>query len=299
MTLDNIAGLDLPPATRQSKLPGLLRSALQARGINGRSQPTPETLYWSPVYFGLDRVGIVQDASPAEQAEICAIAAQQILEEAYWIERMGVGYMARMVLLAETQEERLLYGLFAADETTHLAQIQAFLPDEPTHPDAPFLALLAELVASQDKSLLVFVLQVVLEGWGLNHYRNLAQHCQYLPLAQVFQGFLRDEARHHSTGVALFQQQDAIADLTAIEAVLTQFLSMIQVGPQGVLAAIEQVKGHLSRTQKITILEQLDTEAHSGQRLQHLRSLIGHSTPIMTCLEAQGLFQPLPAPHCI
>lgn len=300
MTLEQIAGLDLPLATRQSKLPGLLHSALQARGVAPRSPAPSGTLYWPLTYFSLDRVHIVQDASPEEQQAICAIAGHSLLEEAYWIERIGVGYMARMVLLAETQEERMLYGLFVADETAHLAQIQGFLEREPVRTNAPFLKLLTELVASQDKTLLLFVLQVVLEGWGLSHYRSLAQHCQYPPLVQVLHGFLQDEARHHSTGLALFHQQACSLESTAaIEAVLVQFLGMIRVGPQSVLAAIEQVKGHLSRSQKQEILEQLLTEAHSGQRLQRLRSLIGNSTAIVTHLEAQGVFQPLPAHQCV
>ena len=40
----------------------------------------------------------------------------EILEEAYFIEKAGVGYMGKMILLAETTEERMLYGLFAAHD---------------------------------------------------------------------------------------------------------------------------------------------------------------------------------------
>jgi 16S rRNA U1498 N3-methylase RsmE len=76
---------------------------------------------------------------------------------------------------------------------------------------------------------------------------------------------------------------------------------MVQVGPQNVLGAIAQVKGHLSRSQKIQILEELDTETHSGTRLQLLRSLMrGKSADaIVQALEDRGAFVPLSAHHCV
>ncbi|WP_292872745.1 hypothetical protein [Nostoc sp. LPT] len=88
---------------------------------------------------------------------------------------------------------------------------------------------------------------------------------------------------------------------TTILDVLAQFLFMVQVGPQSVLAAVEQVKGHLTRSQKIQILEELDTETHSGMRLQILRSLMGikSAQSILQTLEERGAFKPLPAHQCV
>jgi len=76
---------------------------------------------------------------------------------------------------------------------------------------------------------------------------------------------------------------------------------MVQVGPQNVLAAIEQGKGDLSRSQKIQILEELDTENHSGTRLKLLRSLMGGTSAevIVQALEDRGAFVPLSAHHCV
>ena len=76
---------------------------------------------------------------------------------------------------------------------------------------------------------------------------------------------------------------------------------MVQVGPQSLLTAVEQVKGHLTRSQKIQILEELDTETHSGTRLQILRSLMGGKSAqsILQNLEERGAFEPLPAHQCV
>ncbi len=197
----------------------------------------------------------------------------------------------------------MLYALFTADEATHLSQITNFLPElEPTNSNDPFLSLLAEVVESADKTVLLFVLQVVLEGWGLSHYRRLAKECRHPILAELFTSFLHAEARHHGTGTTLFNQISvAASSQTAILDVLAQFLSMVQVGPQNVLAAVEQVKGHLSRSQKIQILEELDTQTHSGTRLQILRSLMrgASAQAIVQALDERGAFEPLSPQKCV
>ena len=60
------------------------------------------------------------------------------------------------------------------------------------------------------------------------------------------------------------------------------------------VSAIATTKGHLSRPQRIQILQQLDTVAHSHQRLQLLKSLMASTeSSIVSELEHKGLFIPL------
>jgi hypothetical protein len=294
--------IDLPHINADNRLRKVLAAALPNQN-GSKNPPNLPATYWDASFFNLPQVKIFQEASAAEQLAMVEIANRSLLEEAYFIEKAGVGYMAKMVLLAETIEERMLYGLFTADETIHLSHLSYFCSEsELTNSQDPFLSLLAEVIEEADKTVLLFVLQVVLEGWGLSHYRRLAKECHHQPLAEVFRSFLQAEARHHSTGNILFHQialspssRGNIIDL------LSRFLSMVQVGPQNVLGAIEQVKGHLSRGQKIEILQELDTENHSRTRLDLLRSLmVGDSVQsIVESLENHGAFQPLPAHQCI
>lgn len=295
-----IAGLNLPHVTSNHKLRQVLTAALpkQERPKIGLSFQ-----YWNAEFFNLNRVKIFQDASDREQSTILELVNRSLLEEAYYIENAGVGYMAKMTLLAETIEERMLYGLFAADEAYHLSQISYFLPEmELTNHQDPFLNLLAEVVEGTDKTVLLFVLQVVLEGWGLSHYRRLAKGCREQNLAEIFSSFLDAEARHHATGSLLFEKIliSKLSQELMIE-LLAKFLMMVQVGPQNVLTAIAQVKGDLSRSQKIQILEELDTETHSGTRLKLLRSLMGGKSAeaIVQALEKKGAFVPLSAHQCV
>ncbi|MEH2073199.1 MAG: ferritin-like domain-containing protein [Nostoc sp.] len=296
----NIVGCDLPHTNSHNSLRRILTAALANQNNYANY---PQLNYWDAKFFKLHQVKTFQESNITEQSAILELANRSLLEESYFIEKAGVGYMAKMVLLAETVEERILYGLFTADEATHLHQISHFLPEmEVTSTDDPFLRLLSEVVESADKTVLLFVLQVVLEGWGLSHYRRLAKECCYPVLTELFSSFLQSESRHHATGTTLFNQTSVSAfSQTTILDVLAQFLFMVQVGPQSVLAAVEQVKGHLTRSQKIQILEELDTETHSGTRLQILRSLMGikSAQSILQILEECGAFQPLPAHQCV
>ncbi len=279
--------------------------------LSGISQPAPlaeltpqidQPAYWEADYFGLNRVRLFQDANPVEQHAILQQASERLMHEAYFIEKAGMGYMSRMVLLAESTDERMLYTFFAADETTHFVQICPFLSREPEAIANPFLQLLAEVAEADDKALLLFVIQVVLEGWGLTHYRFLSKDCLNPQLSQLFHSFLQDESRHHGTGVTLFNQtQLSPASHTAIVDILVQFLQMVQVGPQGVVEAIAHVKGHLSRHQRLQILTELNTEAHSANRLLLLRSLMkgDQGRAIAQRLDELDAFSPLPASRCV
>jgi hypothetical protein len=289
----DLAGLTLPHLSPQDG-----RCRILATYQPTIAQP-PTQPYWNADFFDLERVDLFGNATLTEQQVILALASRNLIEEAYGIEQAGVGYMAKMVLLAESVEERMLYGLFTADETLHLSQISLFREQRPTAKD-PFLELLGEVLTRSDKALLLFVLQVVLEGWGLSHYRSLAKGCCYPPLAQLFQSFLQAESRHHAAGVIGFQACPPSASRREMVEVLAQFLQMVRIGPQRLLAAIAQVKGDLSRPQRQQILEQLDTETQSGKRLLKLKTLMqtAGGGNIVEQLEAGDLFQPLTAWQC-
>ncbi len=300
----NIAGFDLPPVTEGDKLTRILAGALPELPSRDRimTSDPDSTLYWDATHFGLERVTIFQDASREEQQAIAQVASQGLLTEAYFVEKAGMGYMSKMALLAESLEERMLYALFAADETTHLAQIRSFLPEEPVGTQDPFLRFLGDVVTTDDKAVLLFMIQVVLEGWGISHYHSLAKGCRSPQLSQLFEQFLQAEARHHGTGVTLFNQQPLSTQSRGVlTEALTLFLRMVQVGPQRVLSAIAQVKGDLSRSQQIQILQELETETQSGTRLNYLRSLMQKTKAqnIIQELEERGSFQAFSAERCV
>lgn len=278
----------------------------QDGGVTESSRHPGGITYWDAEYFGLENVKLFQESRPEEQREMLRLCSRGLLEEAYFVEKAGTGYMAKMVLLAESTEERMLYSLFSAEEATHLAWIRQFLPEEPVATEDGFLRFLSDLAESEDKALLLFAIQVVLEGWGLSHYRSISRSCRDRSLAEVLAAVLQDEARHHSTGVILFDRSNVSAtSRDAIVETLSLFLGMVQAGPQRVVAAVDKVKGHLSYAQKVKLFKVLDTETHSSDRLATLRSLMLKSAiaspvpgKIVWELEERGAFQPFPASKC-
>lgn len=294
----SIAGLDLPAITPNHKLTKILNAALRDRQIK-EIDPLYEPP-WNAESFGLNSVSLFQESSDEEQTNILQIASQGLLSESCFIEKAGVGYMSKMTLMAETTEERMLYALFSADEAMHLAQLKPLIRDHLSTYD-PFLQILESLLEKSDRTVLIFVIQVVLEGWGLSHYRSLSKSCCNPELSKMFHSFLQAEAKHHSAGVTLFDSDRlTAASQNAIVDTLAAFLQMVRVGPQRVLGAIALTKGGLSRTQAVTTLSELETERHSGRRLSLLRSLIAPTAPsIAEILDSKSLFSPLPPSQCL
>jgi hypothetical protein len=303
MTLtDRVTGFNLPNLQTEEKVVKILDAALgkefYLRKISKEQQI--DTYFWNAGYFNLDRVAIFQTATTEEKQEILKLCSQGLLAETYLVEKAGVGYMAKMTLLAETTEERMLYALFSADEATHLAQISQFSPKISLQNNG-FCQFLANFLETGNKAALIFIVQIVLEGWGLTHYRRLAQYCLDPNLTQIYTGFLQAEARHHAMGVTSFVPYRQCVDTqdTIIQA-LSIFLHLVQIGPVGVVSAIEQVKGGLSMVERIKVFEELDTENHSHQRLQILRNLIYQSgyVQVEKQLQTNQLFHPFSPEEC-
>lgn len=296
-----VAGFDLPPLNPDHKLHRVLASTLGKRQFSQTIEVAVPP--WSASFFGLDQISLFHEATAVEQTQMLQRASQNLLIEAYCLEKAGIGYMAKMALLAETLEERMIYALFSADEATHLAQLSAFVTEAEAEQGAndPFLQLWEPLLETADRAVLLFVIQVVLEGWGLSHYRTLSKGCRQSALAELFYGFLQAEVRHHGAGVKLFDPAImTAANRAAIVEALVAFLQMVRRGPQRLLEAIALVKGDLSRCQRLRLLSELDTETHSGTRLSLLRSLITPIAPtIAEALTARHLFSPLPPSQCL
>jgi len=249
-----LAALDLTGLPKSHSLRPVLQAALAARrgAEPGPFAGSPGAL-WDAAHFGLDRSALFRDVDAETQQGILERCGRGLLEEAFFIERAGLVYCAKMILLAETTDERMLYALFAGDEAVHLDRVARFLPDPPTE------------------------------------------------LTAALHDILKDEARHHGSGLVLFNQAAptaAIRDL--IVEVLVRFLGMVQAGPQATVAAVDEALGGLSRARRVGLFEDLGAEDHARGRLGLLRTLMGkaEAAPIVHALEARGAFRPLRPEEC-
>jgi len=213
-------------------------------------------------------------------------------------------FAAKMNLLAANTQERMLYSMFAADEAVHFHWLCSYVPAAlltAEHPE-PFLALLHDVLCQEGKDTLIYIVQVLLEGWGLQHYHALAHDCQEAGLTAIFKHIIRDEARHHASGLVLCRAQPLSApQVSHMVELLQRLFFMVQVGPQTVVSIIEHVKGHLSLTQKTTIFAELECESDTAQKLEILQSCLGATPPakpLLAALHERGTLRPYSALEC-
>jgi hypothetical protein len=282
----------------------VLQSALKNRAVAAPTNPGTLQAYWPASHFGLDRVTIFRDAGEAEQAAILAGCSRDLLAESYFIEKSGMAFAAKMALLAERDQERMLYSLFGADEAIHFNWVSQYISGETVagFNDNPFIQLLDEILRGDDRLILAYLVQVVLEGWGLGHYQSLMRDCFDAGLKAIFEQIIRDEARHHAGGVILFNTQPPSSQqLTVIINTLQRLLWMVQVGPQAVAAQVERVAGSLSVAQREQLFAELDCEQTTARKLATLKSLMRSAASadcILDALERSGAFRPFSATEC-
>lgn len=296
-TVDVAMNLGAPHLPKEHRLQGVVRSYLNRRAPPSAPQAEP----WSASFFGLTQVPAFARAGAQVQQAVVHRCGQQLFEEAYAIEKIGMAYCAKLILVSDTTEERMTYSHIAGDEATHLSWVAPYVE----RPDAclsnPFVRLMADTVESQSKQPLYFLLQCVLEGWGLVHYQRLAESCADAALAERLHRIVVDERLHHGTGNVLFNPRELTeAERAFLTDALAGVLQMVRVGPQGVVIALCEGLGGASASERAEMFAALDTERQSHERLQLLRSLVAGRglDDVLQRLDAMGLFEALPAVAC-
>lgn len=260
--------------------------------------PTGERPLWAAEFFGLHRVALFRDATAARQGAVLDACAAGVLAEAWFIEQCGIALCAKMVLLAESVAARQLFALVGADEATHAAWLEPWVRDADARPDA-FNRFIGDLVEGGGAQPLAYLLQTVLEGFGIAHYGGLGEHCRDAALAQTFARMARDEALHHAAGLAAFEA----ARLSAVEREFLAdaahaFMQMIRIGPQAVVAALDSEIGMAGNAE--AIFASLDTERTSAAKLVRLRALMTQPGMhwLVDDLADKGCFVPCSAAQC-
>jgi len=285
--IDVRALLDSPPWNSDRRLDAILHSLLRQREIELPSGNVDPASLWPASSFGLDRMTAYVDATTERRQEVLRHCATDRLAEALFIEKLGLSFCAKMTLLATTSDERMLYSLIAADEAAHFHWISCFTPN--VQPHSPFLKLLADLVEEGTQTTLTMLVQVVLEGWGVHHYRLLARDCTHAVLREVLNRIVVDESRHHGSGERLMRQRSITPDGRAeVLAILIRLLAMVRSGPQAVVAAV-------APSDAVQAFTQLGAE-ETRHKLELLRSLIA-SAQIDGIVDDLD-FEPMSAEEC-
>lgn len=271
-----------------------------ARRHTTGAQPDGTRPLWDAAYLGVDRIARFRDADPEVRQRVLDDCARALLAESWRIERCGVQYCARMTLAAEGDVERRMFALIGADEALHASWLAPWIEALAPQPD-PFNRFIAGLAEAGNPQPLAYLLQVVLEGFGIAHYAGLAAHCRAAGLADTFARMARDEALHCAAGLAAFRP-DALTDVDRrfLEEATHAFLQMIRCGPQGVVAALERNIGAGDRSDVAELFATLDTERTTTAKLARLRSLMAQPGMewLVGTLDRGGAFDACPAADC-
>lgn len=212
--------------------------------------------------------------SPKDQEEVLRLLSKDLLDEAYFVEKAGIVYSAKMALLSKTIEEQELYAHFTHQEACHLEMLEPFLDDSPDCTQSEFLILLRDLVESGDKQCMTYFIQILLEGFGLHHYQSMRVGCNEPTLVHVFDLILKDEAQHYRSGLALYAPNSLTVQQNLwITRATFQFQDYVRKGPIRVINAISKVYGKLHINQYNQFLLDIGAEAQIKTSLKLLESL--------------------------
>lgn len=261
-----------------------------------KGETSENTIHWEAEHFVLEAVDLFNELSSNQKRILLSDLSQDRVREAYHIEKSGIAYGSKMTLLSETMDERVLYGSFTGDEARHFKLIEKYynqsLADDIS--DNCFLSFLSQMIEKAPKKSLVFMIQILLEGWGLDHYSAMADKCHTQSLKADLKSILDDEVVHHGSGVILFEEDGLTKEEREyIMSSLVSFFQMVQVGPVGIMTRLESMTSGLSRENRMVALEQLNAHADTTQKLAVLKRLMKKSgaNSIIEELESLGYLQ--------
>ena len=256
-------------------LKNLLEKALSTYTVSQPDPNAPEIL-WGPERYRLHQSKLFTGMEQEQQDNVLKKITKLNLTLSRYIETSGHNYGAKMILTADSLDEKSIYALFAAEEAIHLKEFENFMhfipdPEEYWH---PMLNPLAAAIKDGEKATCLYIIQVLLEGFGMAHYGGLRQDCLYEPLQLAYDRILKDEARHHGTGIILSKQNE----LTKLEQeqifeYTREFILSLQ-SAEWVIKAIEGERGGLSSSEIKKYKEDTNQEQVLQARLIKLREML-------------------------
>ncbi len=239
------------------------------------TEPLPFAELWTLEDLGVSNVSLLKAAPQDVQTQVAHDLARARFVEAYAIEKAGMSFASKMSLMAPNLSEQQMYSLFATEEARHFHFIDQSLGHPTDLPEDPFIHLLHDLVLTGERQCLFLLVQVVLEGWGIDHYARMANTCQHPAARAELQQILADEAAHHGSGVALFDMDNlSEADQAYIIEKMSAFLYMVAIGPVGVAGVLEHHLGPMTSEQHQQTLIELDAHNETRRKLRVLRELM-------------------------
>jgi rubrerythrin len=260
-------GLSLPPHNGHAVVDRIVRAR-----CGSTISSTERRDLFTPDCFGLPGVRAYHALGEQQRQVVRERLAFVVLAEAYFVEQMGIAYAAKMILLARSVSERKLYSFFAAEEARHLSGVEALLErhDDPPQPTS-FHELVGGALSQGERLELVATIQVILEGFGLDHYRQLAVGCVDRSAARFFRSLVKDEAAHFGAGQATVRAEPlAPTELEFVFEVVAELARALASGPTSTMAVLEAAHGGLTLRQRRELIDEIHAFEHAQVRLDRV-----------------------------
>jgi hypothetical protein len=259
--------------TTDHKAQKLLHTALDKKTLTTREN---RDYLWPATRFSLQHSRFWRKLDPETQKNILILLSQRNLASSWWIENSGRSYGAKMILLAQSEEERSLHCLFTAEETIHMKEFENFMNfnlnwELHSH---PMLNPLERVIKEGDRETLLLIVQVLLEGFGLAHYQGLSEDCLSPELKSAYSEILKDEARHHGTGIIFAQEMKPSPNsLDHMFEFSREFIHSF-MNVTWIQTALETYTSPLSTKELHDLKEDLQTEKVNHTRCQRFKDMI-------------------------
>lgn len=252
---------------------------------------------WPAQYYQLHHSKLFNQLDDEKKTDILNKLGLDLLLGSFGIEKVGIGYCGRMSSTAETMEERLLFSMMGADEAVHYQLLCPYIPLElrSTY-TSPFLSLMDQMLESDAPNILYYLSQIIIEGWGIYHYRALANQCMDPNLKAIIKQMLKDESSHHHTGKVLFKvNQLRKNDKAYILDSLKHYTDIIRLGTSQVIGVIDEVVG-LSKNQKHELKQAIQQDKTTHYQLSIFKQLMSQPgmEAIVHDIERAGYFEVYP-----
>lgn len=238
---------------------------------------------WDEEFFHLKESEAFKSLSSEQKNNILVILSQKILQEAYFIESAGMAYAAKMNIAAKTKEEREFFCFVAEEEAKHLRMVESLANFNTSLENIPsFAMLIGEIIQEASKPSHLLLIQILLEGWGLNYYKSLQKSAKDENVANAFKAILKDEIRHHSAGVILFAAHKNTVGLKTEE--ITEFIGyleriafMVKIGPYNAFEETFKAKGNTSKEELRKFLQDTNSIVVTSGKMELLAQLLSKS----------------------
>lgn len=230
-------------------------------------------IFWNEEFFSLMNSKLWKSLSKEKQTIVLRNMNDHLLREAYYIENAGMLYAAKMNIVSESVEERAFFSIMGFEEARHLQSLKPFFSKDIHKKETPaFSQHIGKIILEGDKTSNLFLIQILLEGWGLTYYQALVDYTKHEGLRDAFNGILKDETRHHSAGIILLDKQQSDKNSFLTEA-YNELLDMVRIGPWTLVNEIKNQMQDLTASDIKALLIEIEAEKNTAMKLLNLKSL--------------------------